>query len=203
MTSMNEASRKRVIALIEEEVKILDRRAKDIFTTLWNEADIELMEERGLTDQVNRAIFLKDQIEEMQHELQELESTDRWRGQSADQKEFLEVGLHVEVDRYGRVNDYNSPNVFGRAIKTKWDVAILRRLDEKLSLRSFYQVINQVSHSIAREIALAGTFEEARASYNQFYQLLQKACGGEIPPLLREIIDIPALQLPGSAEPSQ
>lgn len=202
MPKMTTKERESVMALIREEEKTLLQRAKEMADSQWAMAEVELAETLGRQDDLTRAQHLRDQIEAMQKELVELEHGHPWRTVGPSDSDYVSAGLEPpQRDRWGAVYEYGSsvPEVFGRKLLTKWDLEIFKILDRKMNILQVSRMLHQTAASVRREITLSGTFEEARAGYQKFYQILRHAGGKEIPPLLSQIAGMPLL-LPGAGE---
>jgi hypothetical protein len=202
-TTLNETGRKRILDMVGKELTILLGKANDLASQHWDAAEVELKEELGMQDDLIRADQLRDQIVAAQRELEEIEHRHEWRAKEPMAVDYQDAGfLDVQADSMGRVRGYGAkPAVFNRSITSKWDLEVFKRLDARMQLRKVDFTLHQVAHAVEREVALAGTYEKARESYNQFYQLLRRAGGEEMPPLLAEIVDMPALLPPGAEPP--
>ncbi len=206
MTTLNETGRKRVLELVGKELSLLLAKARELSEEHWLAAEEELSLSLGMKDELARMVYLRDQIVAMQRELKALETSHEWRGQTPNEDDYHGAGfLSVKSDRYGTItSSYGGaqyPRVFDRTISSKWDLEVFKILDERMQLLKVHNTLNQVAHAVEREVSLAGTYEKARESYMQFYQLLRKAGGDDMPPLLAEIVEMPMLLGPGEEPP--
>lgn len=200
MPKLTRKEREDILDLIrKEELTLLDKANKQAIIE-WSNAEKELAENIGMSDSLARAEHLREQIQEAQRELNELEKGHEWRYQEPSDREYVEAGLEPpERTRWGAIIEHRSPEVFGKKIITKWNLEIFKILNKKMNILEVHRILNQSGDAVRREILLSGTFEEVRTSYQRFYQLLKQAGGKEIPPLLNSIIEVPVL-LPGSEE---
>jgi hypothetical protein len=194
MTVLNNKVRQELNNLISDELKMVDTRAKVMADYHWKEAEREVAKELGYDDILTRQEYLKNQIAGLQAELAKIEGIIQERATPATVTNYSDCGLEVILDRYGR--PYSRPFVFGHEIATVWDTLILKNLNDHIAFFQVYKNLQQLQHSVKREILLAGTFQEARMVYQQFHVKITEAIGDQMPKLLAQVESIPALNEP-------
>lgn len=194
MTSLNNKARNEILSMMSDETKMLTAKANERAQTEWEAAEQEVAEREGMSDALTRARHLEEQIQAMQRELFDLLHSHPWRVEEPTDAEYVQAGFGAPYrDARGRINQSLIPDIFGHAIKTRWDLEVFKLLDKRMNIRSVHRIIKDVGQAVRRDLLLAGTYEDARIAYNRFYQLLRKAGGAEVPALLSEITDMPLL----------
>lgn len=199
MANLSEGSRERIIGLVGHEQGLLEQRIGEVFRVEWLKAEKELRNELGILDEEKRAEKLEKRIEALQDELRQLHSAHKDYRDSVSVEGLVAAGFDVRPDQYGGL--YEWPQVFQRTISTKWDLEVFNRVDDVLHYQTIRKALGHVSHGIQREIALSGTFDDARKAYKNFYDLLRDAVGDTVPPLLGEILNTaPQMLLPAGED---
>lgn len=194
MPAINNQVRQQLQGLISEEIALVVEKASKAADTQWYEAEREVCKQLGYGDTLYRIEHIKNQIAGLQAELAQLESAIPERSRPATVEEYNDAGLEVRSDRYGAVHP--RPRVFHREIRTSWDCMVLMFLNKQLPFFNIHLNLQQLNHTVRRELLLCGNFEEARALYQQFHEKIGVAIGEEMPGLLKEVQAIPALQRP-------
>lgn len=197
MPKLTRKEREDIMNLISSEESTLLAKANEVAGTEWAAAEARLAERIGMSDSLTRAEHLREQIQEMQRELNEVEKGHPWRSVEPSDREFIDAGLPAPMrDRWGAIYDHRVPEIFGVKLNTKWNLEVFKIVNERMNILSVQQILKQTGQSVRREIILAGTFEDVRQSYHRFYELLRRAGGNEIPPLLAQIVEMPPLLPP-------
>lgn len=200
MPKLTRKEREDIVSLISHEEKALLTKANETAGVEWSAAESRLAERLGMADSLTRAEWLRDQIQEYQRELAEVEKSHPWRAIEPSDTEYRDAGLKPPTrDRWGGLVDWGVPDIFGVKLNNKWNLEVFKIVNERMNILKVQQILVQTGASIRREITLAGTFEEVRQSYHRFYELLVRAGGDEIPPLLSQIVEMPPL-LPSAGE---
>ncbi len=192
MPSLNNKAREEILNIINEEIGMVNEKANSVARGRWKQAEIEVGKELGYGDAVTQIEHTKNQIEGLQSELARLEGLITERGRNATVEDYASIGIEVTADRHGYV--YRKPRVFDHAIETVWDVLVLKYLNTDLPFFDIYLSMSQLRHTVKRELWLTGNFEEARMLYQRFHEKVTKVVGKEMPGLLKEVQEIPALR---------
>lgn len=196
-TKLSGESRREILALAKKEATILKETADRQAKRHWREAEELLVERQGLTEIVTRIRETKAEIRRLQEELAKLEAEFPWASERPSKEEYETAGLSPPTDRYGYAEKI--PKIFGIEIGNKWKLEVFKVLCETIGIDEVWRIVDNVELAIVREISLAGTHEEAQVAYGQFYALISKACGKQVPPLLEEMAEsLPKLLVAGS-----
>jgi len=76
------------------------------------------------------------------------------------------VELGGTPDDYGR---YKGANFYGIPVTSQFEYAVVEYIRKYIDLEIPVKFVNDLGRSCMREIAMSGTFEEARAAYEKFY----------------------------------
>lgn len=196
MPSITNKVRDELQDLMREEVGMVQAKAAKEADSQWQEAEKAVAQSLGYDDVLVRIEHIQNQIEGLQKELTELESTVHEKARPASVEDYRDAGLDVMSDRYGRI--YGRPEVFGRQLNTRWDTLVLKHLNEQVPFFKVHYNLSQLHHTVRRELLLCGNYEEARALYQRFHEKIGLAIGQDLPGLLAEVESIPALQKPES-----
>lgn len=194
MPSITNQTRRELQSLISEEVMLVQSKAAKEAEEQWQQAEHDVARLLGHDGLLVRIEHLKNQIEGLQQELRDLESTISERAKPASVQDFRNVGIDVRADQYGNI--WNKPIVFDRQIKTVWDCMVLKHLNEQVPFFQIHVNLAQLHHTMRRELLMCGTFNEVRALYQRFHEKIGLAIGTELPGLLAEVQSLPALQKP-------
>jgi len=194
MPKLTRRERDDILQLIQTEEATLLEKASEVAGAEWQAAESLLAERLGFSDNLTKAEHLREQIQEAQRELNELEKSHPWRSIEPSDREFQDANLQAPPrDRWGALLEYSTPSVFGVKLNTKWNLEVFKIVNERMNILQVQKILRQTGQSIRREITLSGTFEDVRQSYQRFYELLRRAGGDEVPPLLNQIIEMPPL----------
>ena len=192
MPTLNNNIRNEIKGLIREELELVDSKARKLAEEHWKQAEHVIAKELGYGDTLTRIEYLKNEIVGYQTELNKLEGIIIEKAQNATQQDYAECGIEVDLNQYGK--PYNVPNIFGKEIRTLWDVKVLQYLNNILSFFQVYKNLHSLSHAVNREVLFSGTFEEARNIYQKFHLKIAEAIGADMPKLLNEVESIPELK---------
>lgn len=195
MTVINNKQRNDLLDLIGAEIKLLRAKAATSADAHWAEAEEAVARKLGYGDARLRAEHLRNQIKGLQAELAELEGQMAERAQRPTVDQYMDAGVEVGTDQYGRV--VGVPRIFEHNIQSVWDVEVLKHLNDTISYVKVWRQVTHLHHAIKREMLLAGTVEEARAVYQRFHQYVRQAVGDDLPELLADLEALPALRAPG------
>lgn len=200
MPKLTRKEREDVMELIRSEEKSLLTKAQETAGAEWKAAEERLAERLGMIEALARAAHLREQIQAMQAELSEVEKAHPWRSVEPTDSDFIDAGMKAPArSRWGELIEWSVPEVFGVKLNTKWNLEVFKIINERMNLLEVQRILQQTGASIRREITLAGTFEDVRVSYQRFYELLRRAGGNEVPPLLSQIVEMPPLLPSGDA----
>lgn len=200
MPKLTRKEREDVMGLIADEEKTLLAKANETAGLEWAAAEERLAERLGMSDTLTKAEHLREQITAMQAELQELEKAHPWRSVPPSDRDYRDAGLQPPMRNHlGAPYEHSIAKVFDVRLDSKWNLEVFKIVNERMNLLTVQRILQQTGQSVRREITLAGTFEDVRQSYHRFYELLVRAGGNEVPPLLSQIVEMPPL-LPGAGE---
>lgn len=182
MPAITNSAREEMRHLIDKEMSMVDEKAKKTADESWSKTEDVVAKRLGYGDKIAHAEHLRNQIKALQMELAALEGGIPERAVLATVEEYREAGLEVNVDRFGQ--PYRPPIVFGREIKSRWDALVLMELNRGVDFFRVYIGLSQLRHSVLRALAFTGTYEEARAMYQKFFEEVRHALGDSLPPML-------------------
>ncbi len=186
-----EPARKRLLKFIGGEVELLVTKAMDSAGKHWDSAEKELKQEMGYGKLITKHDRIEKRIEQLQLDLKEVTAEIEAKGGNSyiTPEQYEEAGLVIGDRAYDKYGRNQAPIFLGHAIRTEWDLKVYNKLKERFSIDVVLKVLNQVGHAVERDITLAADFGSAQKAYFQFYELLEKACEEDAPPLLTAIVD--------------
>lgn len=200
MPALQRKARDEILGMMSDEVQLLTAKANERAGAEWDQAEAELARREGMADTLAKAEHLREQIAAMQAELNQLLTAHPWRQEEPTDRQYMDAGIKPPYrDWEGKISERFFPEIFGHKLNTRWALEVFKILDTRMNIMRVQQLIGQVAHAVRRDLLLAGNYEDARVAYNQFYQLLRRAGGDEVPPLLREITEMPVLLPPPNA----
>lgn len=180
MTKLTEKERIGFEKILEEDLKAIDKKFMNQIKDFWDIARQKIMEKRGWDKLTEEKETLEQQKQEIINRLHEIESSMH--------KENLRVEQIVELggstNKYGEGRD---ATFYGIPVTSQFDYEIVEFIRTNVDLKIPSKILRDICASSIRALAMAGTFEEARAAYEKFYSLDFRKYGVDIPPRLDDI----------------
>lgn len=180
MTKMNQKEREIFFNIIEQDLSAINSRVVEQIEQLWIIARNELIEERGLETIREEKEVIKEKINELRQKLSDLE--DQLTPEPLTVHQAIELGA-----KPNKFDDYRGAHFFCIPVQNEFDYAIIQKIKERVDTESPAKYLSDLASSALREIAMAGTFEEAQKIYEDFYALDFRKYGVDIPPRLKEL----------------
>lgn len=96
------------------------------------------------------------------------------------------VELGGTPNEYGR---FSGANFYGIPVTSQLEYEIMEFIKKNIDLEVPSKILRDVCESSIRALTMAGTFEEARGTYEMFYSLDFRKYGVDIPPRLEELCE--------------
>jgi hypothetical protein len=180
MAKLTEKERKGFENILVQDLKAINGRFMSQIKDFWGIARIKVMEQKGW-DALERE---KDELKEKQnfiknriHEIENLMNSEPLRVEQV-------VELGGKPNEYGRAKD---AAFYGIPVTSQFEYEIVDYIRENIDLEVPAKMLRDVCESSIRALVMAGTFEEARFAYEQFYSLDFRKYGVDIPPRLADI----------------
>ena len=180
MTKLTEKEREGFEKILSQDLGAINARFMSQIKDFWGIARKEVLKTKGwdvLIQEKDQLEEQKKQIVQRIHEIEHLMS-----------KEDLRVEQIVELG--GKSNDfgkYRDANFYGIPVESQFDYEIVEYIRANIDLKIPAKILRDVCMSSVRALTMAGTFEEARATYEKFYSLDFRKYGVDIPPRLDDI----------------
>lgn len=180
MPKLTEREREGFEKILSADLSAINKRFMNQIKDFWGIARKEVLKRRGWDKLIAEQESLELQKKQILNRIHEIEST------MAD--EHLRVEQVVELG--GTANDYGKfkgANFYGIPVDSQFDYEIVEFIRSNIDLEIPSKILRDVCQSSIRALTMAGTFEEARATYEKFYSLDFRKYGVEIPPRLDEL----------------
>lgn len=180
MPKLTERERAGFEDILKEDLKAIDKRFVSQIKDFWGIARENVLKQKGWDVLVIEKEQLERKQKEIRQRIHEIESILN--------SEPLQVEQSIELG--GKSNDYGEckgANFYGIPITSQFEYEIMEYIKKNIDLEVPSKILRDVCKSSIRALAMAGTFEEARAAYEKFYSLDFRKFGVDIPPRLDDI----------------
>ncbi len=180
MTKMNQKEREMFYEIIGADLNAIQLRVVNQIEELWDISRKEIIQVRGLDAIKEEKEMIKITMDKLKQRLSDLEK------QLSPEK----LTIHQEIELGAKLNKYDTysgANFFGIPVRNEMDYAIVQRIKETVDTDAPAKYLSDLAASALREITMAGTFEEAKKIYEDFYALDFRKYGVDIPPRLKEM----------------
>lgn len=182
MTKLTQKERESFDEIMKQDLESIQQAFGEQIQKFWAMARTEVEKREGFHDLRDEKERLKKQMAEAQ---QRIHSIERELGSEDLQVEQI-VALGGKADSYGR---FSGAHFYGIPIKSQFDYKVMEYIKENINLEVPAKFLHDLGRACIRELAMSGTFDEAREAYEKFYSLDFRKYGVDIPPRLSEVKD--------------
>ena len=194
MPKLTPSERATFFKIVNTDLTAINKAVAKQLRSIWDEFRDEIIREKGHDKLTKRKEELQAQIEELKQRIQEIEN--KLQSERLTVQQIVELG--GEPDRYGY---HRGANFYGIPVENQLDYEVVQRIKENIDVNAPAKFLHDLGRSVIREIAMAGTFEDAHKVYEKFYAMDFRKYGVDIPPRLTEIRkQSPLLQAPEPAK---
>lgn len=180
MAKLSPMERKGFSDIMEEDMlSIHDKMASQI-KDFWAKAREEVLKKKGWDALIKEKDDLQQGINKNRNRIHEIEET--MRAETLNPEQVMELG--------GRKHDFGhfkGANFHGIPVECQFDYDIVEFIRHHIDLDVPAKFIHDLGRSALRGLAMSGTFEEARKTYDDFYSLDFREYGVDIPPRLAQV----------------
>lgn len=186
-TKISMAEKEMMAKILNSDLGAIKTAVKQQLHVLWEQTREELEDELNFSELKSKIANKEEQIEQLCNEVNELQNEMREYKECPCLQDYLAAGIEApEGNRNGYI--YSHDRTFmGYPISSKMDLLIVKRLKEKTDVEQPLHLLQEVAEAAHRGLVMSGTFEEARANYETFYNLDFQRYGVAIPRRLTEM----------------
>jgi hypothetical protein len=180
MTKVTQAEREAFEDILKQDLGAINARFMNQIKDFWKIARREVMKEKGWDKLTEQKEKLEQIVEESKAKIHEIEN--KLNSEDLNPEQIVELG--GQPNEYGR---FKGANFYGIPVTSQFEYEIVEYIRERIDLNVPSKILRDVCRASLRELAMAGTFDEARKAYEKFYSLNFRKYGVDIPPRLEEI----------------
>jgi len=180
MTKLNQKERMAFMDIIRTDITAINLKIHEQLKDIWEQARNEILHDCGQDVLIQRKKEIDSEIEKLREEKHRLEKELK--------KEPLTVSQALEFG--GTLNDWGearNAHFYGIPVNSQIDYKIIKLIQQNIDVEAPAKYLDVLARSALREIAMAGTFEDAKEVYEQFYSLDFRKYGVDIPPRLKDM----------------
>lgn len=180
MPKLTERERESFENILKTDLHAINKRFMDQIKDFWDIARSEVLKKKGWDKLISEKVLLEKQKAEIKERINEIEH-------------ILNSGpLRVEqaISLGGRIDDYGhvkGAHFYGIPVTSQFEYEIVEFIKQHINLEVPAKMLKDVCEASIRALAMSGTFEEARSTYQKFYSMDFRKYGVDIPPRLEEI----------------
>lgn len=180
MTKLTEKEREGFENIMKQDLEAIDVKFMNQIKDFWGIARNAVMKERGLDNLVIRKLEIEKEEEKLKEERHNIERT--LKSEPLRPEQSVEMG--GQANNYG---EFRKANFYGIPVDSQFDYEIVEYIRTHVDLDIPSKSLRDLGRSCLRELAMSGTFEEAREAYKKFYSMNFRKYGVDIPPRLGEL----------------
>lgn len=180
MAKLTEKEREGFEKILVQDLAAINAKFMNQIKDFWGIARVEVLKTKGWDKLLREKEQLKEKEKEVRnriHEIEDILNSDKLTAEQA-----VELG--------GKANDNGrivGANFYGIPVTSQFEYEIVEFIRTNIDIEIPAKILRDVCESSIRALTMAGTFEEARESYNKFYSLDFRKYGVDIPPRLDEL----------------
>jgi hypothetical protein len=182
MAKLTEKERIGFESILNQDLQAIDVKFMNQIKDFWNIARERVMMLKGWDKLKKEKQELNKQKEKIIERIHEIENI--MNKENLLPEQIVELG--GKPDTYGR---FGGANFYGIPVTSQFEYEIVEYIRRKINLEIPAKILRDIAQASIRELTMAGTFEEARESYEKFYSLDFRKYGVDIPPRLKEVAD--------------
>jgi hypothetical protein len=180
MPKLTEREREGFEKILAHDLKAINAKFMNQIKDFWGVARVEVLKTKGWDKLIREKNQLEIQKKEMINRIHEIEEILNSEHLTAEQA----VELGGKANDRGRVE---GANFYGVPVTSQFEYEIVEFIRTNIDIEVPAKILRDICESSIRALTMAGTFEEARESYNKFYSLDFRKYGVDIPPRLDEL----------------
>lgn len=180
MAKLTERERESFEDILKKDLGSIQSKFVSQIKDFWGISRKEILRIRGWDKLLEEKEKLKQDEMRIKQRLHEIETKMNKEPLLAEQ--VIELGGKInEYDRYEGANFYGIP------VTSQFEYDIVQYIKDRVTLEIPAKILKDIAESSLRELAMSGTFEEARSAYQKFYSLDFRKYGVDIPPRLDDV----------------
>jgi hypothetical protein len=180
MAKLTEKEREGFEKILEQDLRAINNKFMNQIKDFWGMARIEVLKKKGWDKLIREKELLNVEKKRIEQRMNDIENEINNVPLLAEQV----VELGGEPDGFSR---YTGARFYGIPVTSQFEYEIVEYIRENMELEVPAKILRDVCSASIRALTMAGTFEEARDSYEKFYSLDFRKYGVDIPPRLEEI----------------
>ena len=180
MTKLNQKERLAFIQIIDNDLSSITSRIHEQLNDYWEKARATILHDLGFDVLIKEKEDLDEKEKKIRQRIHEIEDVIEKKPMTVNQ--ILEYG--GSINHWGKAEQ---ANFMGIPLDSETDYKIAKLIEANIDVHAPAKYIEKLARSTLRELAMAGTFEEAREVYDDFYSLDFRKYGVDIPPRLKEL----------------
>lgn len=182
MAKLTEKERTSFELIMSSDMAAIHAKMMEQIKNFWGVAREEVMKTKGWDKLTQEKQELYFEMREIQARINEIEN--EMNSEDLRPEQVAELG--GKPNEYGR---FKGANFYGIPVTSQFEYDIVDYIRSNIDLEIPVKFIHDLGRACMRELAMSGTFEEAREAYDKFYKLDFRKYGVDIPPRLDEIKD--------------
>lgn len=166
--------------ILVKDLRAINSKFMSQIKDFWALSRKEVMKTKGWDKLEKEKKDLKQQQEKARVRIHEIENT--LNSEELAPEQIVELG--GDVNEFGR---YKGANFYGIPVTSQFEYDIVQYIQKRVNIEVPSKILRDICESSLRELAMSGTFEEAREAYKKFYSLNFRQYGVDIPPRLDDI----------------
>lgn len=180
MTTLRPTDRKGFEDVFDADFGAIQEAVTMQIKKIWASARAQIEKERGWDKLYSEREDLKKQKEQIEQRLHEIELTI--------QKEPLSKQQVIELGgKKNQWDHYKGAEFCGIPVESQFEYDIVQLIKEHIDMEAPAKYVRDLYFSCKRELAMVGSFEDAKKVYEQFYSLDFRKYGVGIAPRLSDI----------------
>jgi hypothetical protein len=180
MAKLTEKEREGFEKILCQDLCAINQKFMNQIKDFWGIARIQVLKTKGWDKLIKEKADLeiqKKQCIQRIHEIEEILNSENLRAE-----QIVELG--GKPDDNGRCR---GATFYGIPVTSQFEYEIVEYIRANIDLDVPSKILRDICESSIRALTMAGTFEEARDSYNKFYSLDFRRYGVDIPPRLDDV----------------
>jgi hypothetical protein len=180
MAKLTEKEREGFEKILCQDLAAINQKFMNQIKDFWGIARVQVLKTKGWDKLIQEKADLeikKKQCIERIHEIEGILNSEDLRAE-----QVIELG--GKPNENGRCR---GATFYGIPVTSQFEYEIVEYIRANIDLDVPSKILRDICESSIRALTMAGTFEEARDSYNKFYSLDFRKYGVDIPPRLDDV----------------
>jgi len=180
LTKLTEKERLSFEKIMEQDLVAINQQLMNQIKDFWDKARQEVIVQKGWDKLIEEKKALNEKAEEIRKRINEIEA--EMNSETLKPEQMVELG--GKPNDYGR---YSGESFYGIPVTSQFEYDIVEYIREHINLEVPVKFLHDLGRACIRELAMSGTFEEARDAYQKFYSMDFRKYGVDIPPRLSDV----------------